>query len=155
IVQVREKVAASRKDTDLLTEDHDLQGDEARKWRDHPAQYWLERAVITGLPARGGVADRTGNSWRVKWPDGSESPRGCFDARPAEQSPELEWITLEDPRARALISDLPRCAPGQPLPVATVTGLPGTVRGVWSLWEISLSASNPSASFNRRRFLPV
>ncbi|MCJ9707523.1 SNF2-related protein [Bordetella hinzii] len=155
INQVREKVAVSRKDTDLLTEDHALEADDARKWRDHPAQYWLERAITAGLPARGGVAEKVGDAWRVKWVDGSESPRVCFDARTAEQNPEMEWITLEDPRARAVIGELPRCVAGQPLPITVVTGLPGTVQGVWSLWEISLSASNLSESFSRRRFLPV
>lgn len=155
INQVREKVAASRKDTDLLTEDHALEADDARKWRDHPAQYWLERAITAGLPARGGAAEKAGDAWRVKWVDGSESPRVCFDARTAEQNPEMEWITLEDPRARAVISELPRCVAGQPLPIAAVSGLPDTVHGVWSLWEISINASNLSENFNRRRFLPV
>ena len=152
---VREKVAASRKNIDLLAEDHTLETNEARKWRDHPAQYWLERAITAGLPARGGAAKKVGDAWWVKWADGSESPRVCFDARTAVQNPELEWITLEDPRARAVISELPRFVPGQPLPIVTVTGLPDTVRGVWSLWEIKLSASNLSENFNRRRFLPV
>ncbi|OJW51373.1 MAG: helicase [Thiobacillus sp. 65-1059] len=155
INQVREKVAASRKDTDLLTEDHALEANDARKWRDHPAQYWLERAITAGLPARGGAAEKVGEAWRVKWADGSESPRVCFDARTAEQNPEMEWITLEDPRARAVISELPRCVAGQPVPIAAVSGLPDTVHGVWSLWEISISASNLSENFNRRRFLPV
>lgn len=155
IDQVREKVAASRKDTDLLTEDHKLEADDARKWRDHPAQYWLERAIINGLPSRNGSAEKTGGAWRVTWADGSESPRVCFDARTAEENPDIEWITLEDARARAVIGELPRCVTGQPLPITTVTGLPGTVQGVWSLWEISLSASSTSDSFSRKRFLPV
>ena len=155
IDQVREKVAASRKDTDLLTEEHALEADDARKWRDHPAQYWLERAIVNGLPSRNGSAEKTGDAWRVKWADGSESPRVCFDARTAEQNPDIEWITLEDSRARAVIGELPRCVAGQPLPITTVQGLPDTVQGVWSLWEISLSASSASDSFSRKRFLPV
>ena len=155
IDQVREKVAASRKDTDLLTEEHTLEADDARKWRDHPAQYWLERAIVNGLPSRGGSAEKTGDAWRIKWADGSKSPRVCFDARTAEQNPDIEWITLEDSRARAVIGELPRCVAGLPLPTTTVTGLPGTVQGVWSLWEISLSASSASDSFSRKRFLPV
>ncbi|MEJ1363161.1 MAG: helicase-related protein [Candidatus Sedimenticola sp. (ex Thyasira tokunagai)] len=155
ISQVREKVAASRQDTDLLTEDHTLEADDARRWRDHPAQYWLERAIINGLPARNGTAEKAGDAWRITWADGSESPRVCFDARTAEQNPDIEWITLEDSRARAVIGELPRCVAGQPLPITTVQGLPDTVQGVWSLWEISLSASSASDSFSRKRFLPV
>src|SRR5690606_27062647 len=71
--------------------------------------------------------------------------------RTAEERPEVEWVTLEDPRARAVISDLPRCVSGQPLPAVRIAGLPDGVRGVWSLWEISLSADD----FSRRRFLSV
>ena len=155
INQVREKVAASRKDTDLLTEDHTLEADDARRWRDHPAQYWLERAIINGLPARNGTAEKVGDAWHITWADGSDSPHVCFDARTAEQNPDIEWITLEDARARAVIGELPRCVAGQPLPITTVTGLPGTVHGVWSLWEIGISASSASDSFSRKRFLPV
>jgi hypothetical protein len=87
----------------------------------------------------------------VKWADGSESAQACFDARTADENPELEWVTMEDPRARAVISELPRFVAGQPLPVIRVTGLPDSVRGIWSLWEISLAAEGLS----RKRFLPV
>ncbi|MBY4833607.1 DEAD/DEAH box helicase family protein [Burkholderia dolosa] len=151
INQVREKVADARKSSELLSDGHALEADDARKWRDHPAQFWLERALTAGLPARGGAAIREGDAWRIKWADGSESARACFDARTAEEKPDLEWITLEDPRARAIISELPRWVAGQPLPRVRVDGLPGGVEGVWSLWEVSLSAPG----FNRRRFLPV
>ncbi|MCD6733432.1 MAG: SNF2-related protein [Burkholderiaceae bacterium] len=151
INQVRDKVAEARKNSGLLADTHALEPDDARKWRDHPAQFWLERAITTGLPARGGAAVKSGEAWRVRWADGSESPRVCFDARTAEQNPELEWVTLEDPRARAVISELPRWVAGQPLPCVKVGGLPDGIVGVWSLWEICLSAPG----FSRKRFLPV
>lgn len=151
ISQVREKVAASRKGADVLADEHPIDADDARKWRNHPAQYWLERAITTGLPARGGTAERSGEGWRVKWLDGSESPRVCFDARASEEHPEIEWVTLEDPRARAVISELPRSVTGQPLPVVSMTGLPDSVRGVWSLWEIGLLADG----FCRKRYLAI
>jgi superfamily II DNA or RNA helicase len=151
INQVRDKVAESRKNSELLSDAHSLEADDARKWRDHPAQFWLERAITAGLPTRGGSAVKAGDVWRVRWMDGSESPRACFDARTAEQNPNLDWITLEDPRARAVISELPRWAAGQPMPVARIAGLPDNLQGVWSLWEISLSA----VGFSRKRFLPV
>jgi superfamily II DNA or RNA helicase len=151
ISQVRDKVADSRKNSDLLSDAHALDAEDARKWRDHPAQFWLERAITMGLPSRGGSATKEGDAWRVKWVDGSESAQICFDARTAENNPKLEWVTLEDRRARAVISELPRCVAGQPLPIATIPGLPASITGVWSLWEISLSAEG----FNRKRFLPV
>ena len=151
IAQIKKKIADTKQSTALLSDSHALDAGDARKWRDHPAQYWLERAITNGLPARGGFAVKVGQAWRVKWVDGSESEQVCFDARSAEQNPGLEWVTLEDPRARALISELPRCVAGQPLPIVRIGGLPDSIRGVWSLWEISLSAEG----FNCRRFLPL
>jgi superfamily II DNA or RNA helicase len=151
VSQLRSTLAESKKNSDLLTTEHDLDADDARKWRDHPAQFWLERAITSGLAARGGSAAKVGKAWRVKWADGSESAQACFDARTADENPELEWVTMEDPRARAVISELPRFVAGQPLPVIRVSGLPDSVRGIWSLWEISLAAEGLS----RKRFLPV
>ena len=151
VSQLRSTLTESKQNSDLLTTEHDLDADDARKWRDHPAQFWLERAITSGLAARGGSATKTGNAWRVKWADGTESAQACFDARTADENPELEWITMEDPRVRAVISELPRFVAGQPLPVIRVSGLPDSVRGIWSLWEISLAAEGLS----RKHFLPV
>ncbi len=151
VSQLRTTLAESNRNSDLLAVPHDLDADQARKWRDHPAQFWLERAVVNGLAVRGGSATQDGNLWHVRWADGAETPQACFDARAAGENPAAEWLTMEDPRARAIISDVPRFVAGQPLPVIRVTGLPDSVNGIWSLWEIGLAA--PGA--NRKRFLPV
>ena len=151
VEQVREQVAQSREHSELLAGQHELKPDDARKWRDHPAQFWLERAIVNGLPTRGGLADRAGPAWRIQWPDGSESPKVCFDGRTAEQHPELEWITLEDARARAIVRDLPRYVPGIPLATVQIEGLPTTVSGTWSLWEVRLA----STQGERKRYQPV
>ena len=151
VSQLRSTLSESSRNSDLLAVPHDLDADQARKWRDHPAQFWLERAVVNGLAARGGSTTPNGDVWRVRWADGAETPQACFDARTASEHPAAEWLTMEDPRARAIISDVPRFVGGQPLPVIRISGLPDSVNGVWSLWEIGLAA--PGAS--RKRFLPV
>ena len=74
-----------------------------------------------------------------------------FDARTAENHPEFEWITLEDPRARSVVGELRRWVAKLPLPSVRIAGLPDTVCGMWSLWEISLLADE----FTRRRFLTI
>ncbi len=151
VSRLRTTLEESNRNSDLLVVQHDLDAEQARKWRDHPAQFWLERAVVNGLAAHGGSATQDGNVWRVRWADGAETPQACFDARTAGENPPAEWLTMEDPRARAIVSDLPRFVAGQPLPVIRVTGLPDSVNGIWSLWKIGLAA--PGA--NRKRFLPV
>lgn len=151
ISQLRATLEESNRNSGLLIVPHDLDAEQARKWRDHPAQFWLERAVVNGLPLRGGSATQDGKLWHVRWADGAETPQACFDVRAAGENPAAEWLTMEDTRARAIISDIPRFVAGQPLPVIRVTGLPDSFSGIWSLWEIGLAA--PGA--NRKRFLPV
>lgn len=151
ISQLRATLEESNRNSGLLIVPHDLDAEQARKWRDHPAQFWLERAVVNGLPLRGGSATQDGKLWHVRWADGAETPQACFDVRAAGENPAAEWLTMEDTRARAIISDLPRFVAGQPLPVIRVKGLPDSFSGIWSLWEIGLAA--PGA--NRKRFLPV
>ncbi len=151
VSQLRATLVESNRHSDLLAVPHDLDADQARKWRDHPAQFWLERAIVNGLAARGGSTAKNGDVWRVRWADGSETPQACFDARAADEHPTAEWLTMEDPRVRAIIGDVPRFVAGQPLPIVRVTGLPESVNGVWSLWEIGLAAQGAS----RKRFLPV
>jgi hypothetical protein len=151
VEHVRERVSGAKKNAELLSDTHDLDPASARQWRDHPAQFWLERAIVNGLPELGGSATKIDAGWHIDWGNGRGASSACFDARAAESHPILEWITLEDPRARAIIADLPRCVSGQPFPSIRLTGLPATVVGIWSLWQIGLATDGIS----RKRFLPV
>jgi superfamily II DNA or RNA helicase len=153
--QVREKIAEAKRSSELLSQAHELNSTEAQSRRDHPAQFWLQRAITKGLPTRGGLVSQAGAGWDVKWMNGSESKQACFDARTAEMNPDFEWITLEDPRARAVVGDLPRFVAGQPMAIARIIGLPESISGVWSLWEVNLSAANLEDGFSRKQFLPV
>jgi SNF2 family DNA or RNA helicase len=60
VTQIRAKVAESRQGSDLIAEETSegqrFSAEEARQWRDHPAQFWLERTITSGLPVRGGEA---------------------------------------------------------------------------------------------------
>ena len=70
LTQIREKVAESRQDSELPAEESSeaqrFSAEDARQWRDHPAQFWLERTITTGLPARGGEAVQEGDFWRIR-----------------------------------------------------------------------------------------
>lgn len=148
---LRTAIAERAKHSDLIADRHDLDAADAKKWQDHPAQFWLERAIALGLPARGGSATKSGAKWTLNWPDRSTTPIAVFDARLAREQPQAEWITLEDRRARAIIARLPPWVEGQTVPTVRVSGLPDTITGVWSLWRVGLTAVN----FTRTRFLPV
>lgn len=149
--ELRAAIAERRQQADLVSDRHDLDASDAKKWQDHPAQFWLERAITLGLPAHGGAATKSDTSWTLNWPDRSTSHTAVFDAKSAREHPEAEWITLEDQRARAIIAGLPPWVEAQAVPVVRVARLPDTITGIWSLWRIGLTAEK----FARTRFLPV
>ena len=74
-----------------------------------------------------------------------------FTSKEAEEKPLSRHVTLEDPKVRGLAMRLPPFAPGQPVPVITLTNLAPEIMGFWSLWRISIS----TADWNRRRISPL
>ena len=151
VLQLKETLTETKRNCQLLSDTHELEAGDAKKWRDHPAQYWLELAITNSLNSYGGSATKIGHNWEIQWTTRSELIQVCFDAKTAEKNSQIEWVTLDNPKAYALISELPRFNVGQPLPVLQITGLPESIRGIWSLWEINLVAENES----NRRFLPI
>ena len=95
---------------------------------------------------------RDGEAWRVRWAGRQRVGPGLLRRPHGGAEPGSGMGHPGRPRARGRsISELPRWVAGQPLPVVKIAGLPDAVTGVWSLWEISLSAEG----FSRKRFLPV
>jgi len=74
-----------------------------------------------------------------------------FSAKQAVDKPWAQHLTLEHPKVRQLVENLPPFAPGQPIPVITLPGLAPEIMGFWSLWRISIS----TADWNRRRTMPL
>jgi hypothetical protein len=66
-----------------------------------------------------------------------------FVPRDAAANPSATYLTLEDPRIRDLVQELPRHVPGQPIPRLRLR-LPAGVSGLWSLWRVANYASDMS-----------
>ena len=126
----------------------------ARRLRSHPLPHWIETMVVNYLRAHGGAADRSGQTWDLTWPDGERLEAVSFAAGGARGAPRdlsARQLTLDDPRVRALVEQLPRFAPGQPIPCLALERLPAEVRGFWSLWQITLHAPER----DRSRVMPL
>jgi superfamily II DNA or RNA helicase len=129
----------------------DLKTDEAQRLRTHPLPHWVERMTVNYLKTQGGRAEKAGESWKIKWPDKDGIESVVFSMRDAERCPSAKYLTLESPRIRALASKLPPFTPGQPIPVMSIPGVSEEVRGFWSLWRISISATEIS----RLKMMPL
>lgn len=147
--RVRDQARATTVGAALLTAEESPDLRLARSVADHPLPYWVERMTTAYVTAFGGSAKRRGSAYDLRWPDGTDACGVRFTYR--EESPGTRVLTLDDPRVRALVSRLPRFAPGQPAPALRIQDLPGGVTGWWSLWRVSATA----ADWRRERMLPL
>jgi superfamily II DNA or RNA helicase len=129
----------------------DLTTDDAQRLRTHPLPHWVERMTVNYLKTQGGSAEKVGESWRIKWPDKDGVESVVFSMRDAERCPSAKYLTLESPRIRGLALQLPPFTPGQPIPVMSIPGVSEEVLGFWSLWRISISATESS----RLKMMPL
>jgi superfamily II DNA or RNA helicase len=154
---IRLQMTSVRNDRAMLPTNEHLAPDDARALLEHPLQVWLERAVVHYLrdqASAGASAERRDGAWWLRWPDGQSDDGVVFDAGTADAR--RNALTLEDGRMHGLIAALPHWAAGLPVPCVQVPGLPATVVGLWSLWQIGLSTeARDGAAPPKRRFLPV
>lgn len=155
---IREKMTAASHERALLPTTEGLVADDAKALLEHPLQVWLERMVVHYLRDQGGIAERGLLGWNLRWPDGREEVDNVFDASQSNprQRACLHIRTLEEPSLRGLASTLPQWSAGMPIPGVRIDGLPKSLAGVWSLWEISQSvAGDVRMESIGRRFLPL
>jgi hypothetical protein len=149
--QLRSRIIAEKAQRDLLGSHAPLDPGGAQRWRRHPIHFWVERAVTNGISDAGGMAEKSGTSWRLQWPDGAMTERACFDVDGAEAAPGATWLTLDNPAVRAVIDDVPAVPPGMPALRLTFSSLPEGIRGSWSLWRIKIA----TARGEERRYMPL
>lgn len=155
---IREKMTSASHERALLPTTEGLVADDAKALLEHPLQVWLERMVVHYLRDQGGIAERGLLGWHMKWPDGREERDIVFDTSQSDprQRACLHIRTLEEPGLRGLASTLPQWSAGMPIPGVRIDGLPESLAGVWSLWEISQSvAGDVRTESIALRFLPL
>jgi superfamily II DNA or RNA helicase len=149
--QLEQQAREARTTASILGATQDLDSGEAKRLLAHPLPHWVERMTVSYLRANGGHADRGNQTWNLTWPNGENDANVVFTAKEAEQIPAALHLTLEEPKIRALAMRLPRFAPGQPIPIASIPRLSEEIHGIWSLWRIAIA----SMEWNRRRIMPL
>ncbi len=148
---LQERAEAVRSGTRLLGPTARPDPQLARQLEEHQLPFWTEQMVTAWLRAEAtGSAERRGDSWELRWPGAAESELATFARQVAERAG-TPLLSVEEPRVRAILSRLPRFAPGQPIPALVLEGISDKVTGIWSLWRVSLQAEGG----RQQRMLPV
>jgi len=150
IDKLREEAGTHRENMRLIPGEENLDPTEARNVLNHPLPYWLEKMTVNYLQSGGGRAHQVEGTWELRWPDGFIHKGVTFIQQQAALRGSA-LLTLEEPRVRGLVMGLPRFAPGLPVPVMKVQGLPAEVKGWWSLWQVTLITEE----WSQRRAMPV
>jgi hypothetical protein len=115
--------------------------------------YWTERLTLAFLRSQesaGASVKAAAVGYDLRWPNGDTVAGAVFNRDNADQSG-VTLLSLEDERIRALTTNLPVCAPGQPIPSIVIPDVSDKTAGVWSLWRISLH----SAETREQRFVAL
>jgi hypothetical protein len=169
VARLQEQAREARTTASVLGAAEDLEAGYAQRLLTHPLPHWVERMTVSYLKAHGGQAERKSQRWNLTWPDGETYQNVVFTGKEAERFPAARHLTLEEPKIRGLAMRLPRFAPGQPVPIVSIPGLSEEVRGVWSLWQISVVSHqlrvasrwdgpvtrDPGSETHRRRIMPL
>jgi len=151
VEEIQEQARQVRESVSILGTIEELNPRKAQRLLEHPLPHWVERMTVSYLRSHGGRAENKESAWDLLWPDGKAMKQVVFSAKQAVDKPWAQHLTLEHPKVRQLVENLPPFAPGQPIPVITLPGLAPEIMGFWSLWRISIS----TADWNRRRTMPL
>jgi len=136
VMQVREQASAESEGKSYYGETA-LDPTLAQQLSSHPLPFWVERMATAYLRCEGGKVQRDLFSYSLEWPDGSRMERVAFHSRDA-QDKGLQHVSLEDPRIRRLVEQLPRVVSTESIPSVRFVSLSAEVVGYWSLWRIAI-----------------
>ena len=101
--------------------------------------------------SHGGKAEKENQCWHIEWPGEKKSIKAVFSGKDFENNPSAHFLTLKDDKILEISSYLHQFVPTQPIPSVVLHSLMPDIKGVWSLWQISLSEGN----WHRRKILPL
>ena len=106
--------------------------------RKRPINYWVEKMVISHVNANGGKSINRGYFWDIQWESTSSVTNASFmqSTNLFDDDNEIEKITIEHPKVRLMLENIPQFMPGQPIPVVSLPTLPKTINGTWILYEV-------------------
>jgi hypothetical protein len=151
VARLQEQLREGRTTASVLGATEDLAPGEAQQLLSHPLPYWVERMTVSYLNSHGGRAERKGQTWNLTWPNGGTCANVVFTVKDAERFPAARHLTLEDQKVRGLVMQLTRFVPGQPIPIISIPGVAEEVRGIFSLWQVTITAKD----YSRRKIMPL
>lgn len=146
---LRNEVMEAKNSLMVLGETENPQILDAQRVIDHPLQYWTEKMTIGYLRSENGSAVKRKEKWNLTWPDGTKYSGARFDGKAWDDK--IRHLSLGDSRISNLMKNIPRFTYGEKIPVIPIEGLKDENKGLWSLWQISIT----SREHVKKRIIPI
>lgn len=157
--ELKHQAETNRQGMQLFADESPIDVAQAETLKNHPLPYWVERMTLNFLAGHEPSSiEQQEQAWRLTWEDGETWKRCVFNSDQAEADATLNFITLDQPKIRTLIQNLPTWLPGLNIPVVSIPTIPDSVDGVWGLWQISLALAHnddPVRELKKTAYLPV
>ena len=134
---LRARAGESHAKNAVIADNDALDPHEAKTAQGLPLNDWILRMTENYVVASGGRVDAELDRLRIVWP-GEKDEQTFFYAGTAGTVAAGETLTLDHPRVRAMLTQLPKFVEGMPLPSVRIPALPAGIAGLWSIWEVSL-----------------
>jgi len=150
IKKVQEQIQSAKENLSVLGESDELNHEGAQQLLSHPLPHWVEQMTVSYLKACGGKAEKSNSIWNLFWPNGTSFENVVFSRLDGEKIPGALHLTLENPHIRGLVEKIPQYVIGQPIPIINMPSIPTEIKGIWSLWKVSIHAED----WNRHKIMP-
>lgn len=171
---VEDQARTGLESTHLLGSQGELDPALAQQTLKNPMPYWLEKMIIQYLHAQGYNPVREDGAWVLKSDQNRVKTNRTAQKKPLEGpqdvllqtiegksfvfTPQDKWnssesthLSLDSALLRSIIQQIPTFSPEEPVPTVLLAGIPETLRGLWSLWRVSIR----SADWSAQRLLPL
>jgi superfamily II DNA or RNA helicase len=135
--EIRSRAGEAHTKNSLLADSKGLTPDEVKTAQNLPLNDWLRQMTENYVVAFGGRVQTELDRLRIIWPGEQDEQTLCFPEKAAAAFAS-EWLTLDHPRVRGMLTQLPRFVEGMPIPSLHIRSLPAGICGFWSLWEVSI-----------------
>ncbi|WP_053959402.1 DEAD/DEAH box helicase [Sulfobacillus thermosulfidooxidans] len=115
----------------------------------HPFPEWVEAMTEQYVMARGGMVERRLFGIDIHFPDGEVISQAVFRKR--DRAAQSHYVGIHHPRIASLIDKVPRVTPGEAFVILVSSQFPQGLKGLWSLWKLTLQTREK----NRSRLIPV
>ena len=136
--QIKTHAETERDSSSLIQTEKDISPDKTKEIVNHPLPHWVQKMTLSYLRGYGGQVCENKKPMNLTWPDGKQIEDVVFTVTDADRYPVATHLTLENSRIRGLVKRMPSYVPIQSIPIVSLVGIPGDVKGVWSLWQIGI-----------------